>query len=112
MEHDTIEQWLEGITYRPGWSVRYAGELSGGRRYVTVYATEPDVCNPGETFTTSPLFLVPENITQRQFYDWLLDVCIPGIEAHERYEWFRIHGQHWRDPHAPGMPAFATEFSA
>ncbi len=106
-----IKMWLEDVTYRPGWSVDFAGHLRQGS-YITVQATEPNVCNPGEPFRTSPLFRVPDEVvTQEQFLDWVIDTCIPGVETHERYEWFRIAGRHWRDPHAPGMPAFATEFS-
>lgn len=102
-----IRQWLEGVTYKPGWSVEYAGEFRGAH-YINVHATEPNVCKPGEVFRTAPLFRVPE--PREQFLNWVLETCIPGVEAHERYEWFRINGQHWRNPHAPGMPAFATEF--
>ena len=105
-----IQEWLRPITLKPGWRVEYAGSLPQGH-YITVWATEPDVCNPGEVFTTAPLFRVSEEITtSAQFYDWLIDVCIPGVETHERWEWFRVNGEKWRDPHAPGMPAFATDF--
>jgi hypothetical protein len=106
-----IKEWLADLTYRPGWSVSYAGELQQGH-YITVDATAPDVCNPGEVFCTSPLFLVPQGITREKFYDWVIDTCIPGVETHERYENFRVAGKCWRDPHAPGMPAFATEFAS
>jgi hypothetical protein len=104
-----VEEWLRGVTYRPGWSVQYAGSVDNNE-YVTVRAAAPDVCVPGATFTTAPLFRVPDEIvTRTQLLDWVIDTCIPGVEAHERYEWFRIDGQHWRDPHAPGMPAFAVD---
>lgn len=106
-----IKTWLQDVTYRPGWSVDFAGDLTRGL-YITVNATEPNVCSPGEEFHTSPLFRVPDEVvTREQFLDWVLDVCIPGVEKHERYEWFRVDGKHWRDPHAPGMPAFATDFA-
>lgn len=105
----TIGDWLQGLTYKPGWEVRDAGRADG-HHYITVRATEPDTNNPAGQFSTSPLFRIPEGVTQEQFYDWILDVCIPGIETHERWEWLRINGQKWRDPHAPGMPAFATDF--
>lgn len=105
-----IKEWLKGVTYRPGWSVEYAGKLFDGRSYITVSATEPNVCDPSQSFHTMPLFQIPEGITREAFLDWVLDVCIPGVEMHERYEWFRVNGQKWRDPHAPGMPAFATDF--
>ena len=108
---DAICAWLNGVTYRPGWGVRFGLRLDDGRAYVVIEASEPDVCNPGGTFTTAPLFRVPDGITQSDFYDWLIDVCIPGVEQHERWEWFRIDGKHWRDPHAPGMPAFTTDFT-
>lgn len=104
------QEWLAGVTYRPGWSVKPAGELNG-HEYIVVTATEPDVCDPGQEFRTSPLFAIPEHVTTREaFLDWVLDVCIPGVEQHERFEWFRVNGVKWRDPHAPGMPAFATNF--
>jgi len=106
---NVIEQWLQGVTYRPGWSFEYA--KWSGEHCIVVNASEPDVCNPGETFETSPLFRVPDDLTREQFLDWVIDTCIPGVETHERYEWFQIDGEHWRDPHAPGMPAFATKFS-
>jgi hypothetical protein len=110
MKDVDIKGWLKDVTYRPGWSVNFAGQLRGDL-YITVDATEPNVCNPGEEFHTSPLFRVPaEVLTREAFLDWVIDSCIPGVETHERYEWFRIGGRHWRDPHAPGMTAFATDF--
>lgn len=111
VESPTIQDWLRGVTYKPGWTIEFAGQHEGNA-YIVVRATEPDVCNPGEIFTTAPLFKVPENITREQFYDWIIDVCIPGVETHERWEWLRINGGHWRDPHAPGRPAFATDLAA
>lgn len=110
MNEDTVKEWLTGITYRPGWEIRTGG-LHGDDQYVIVWATAPDVCEPGKAFQTGPLFRMPVDITSReQFCDWLMDVCIPGVEQHERYEWFRVDGKHHRDPHAPGMPAFAVNF--
>lgn len=105
-----IKQWLEDVTYRPGWSVTFAGVLRG-QVWINVNLTEPNVCDPGTDFQTSPEFPVSDTVeTRREFLDWVLDVCIPGVEIHERYEWFRVNGKHWRDPHALGMPAFATDF--
>jgi hypothetical protein len=107
----TLNGWLKGVTHRPDWVIKYAGNVDGDH-YVTVRATEVDTVTGG-VFVTSPLFRVPaEMCTAAQFYDWLLDVCIPGIDTHERWEWFRVGGVKWRDPHAPGMPAFATDFPA
>jgi hypothetical protein len=112
LDRATLCDWLVGVTYKPGWSVKFAGPLNDDRLWINVFATEPDVCNPGQTFSTAPLFCVPDDISTRaELYNWILDVCIPGVETHERYEWFRIDGQHWRDPHAPGMPAFAVDFT-
>ena len=110
-DQHTIEDWLRGVTYRPGWSFR-SGGLADGSQYVIVLATGPDVCDPGKRFVAGPLFRVPEDIpTRTQFLDWLVDSCIPGVEEHERWEWFRIDGRRHRNPHAPGMPAFAVDFS-
>lgn len=104
------DEWLQGVTYKPGWAIEYADPWRG-EDYIIVRATEPDVCNPGKVFHTSPSFRVPDEVvTRQQFLDWVIDTCIPGVEAHERYEWFRVGGQHWRDPHAPGMSAFAVDF--
>jgi hypothetical protein len=106
----TISAWLSGVTYRPGWEIRPGGYCDGSQ-WVIVWATERDVCKPGEDFQTGPLFRVPEEVTTRAaFLDWLMDVAIPGVEQHERWEWFRVDGKHHRDPHAAGMPAFATKF--
>jgi hypothetical protein len=113
-----IRTWLKDVTYKPGWSVDYMGNVDG-TDYISVHAAVPDVCIPGGTFHTSPLFAVPVTfavfpddtpLTVDQFFDWILDTCIPGVEQHERYEWFKVGGHHWRDPHAVGMPAFATDF--
>jgi hypothetical protein len=104
-----VEAWLDGVTYRPGWKISCGGFVDG-RQWIIIHATGPDVCEPGKLFKTGPLFKVPEDITKEQFYDWIIDECIPGIEQHERYEWFRINGHHHRNPHAPGMPAFAIKF--
>lgn len=105
-----IREWLKDVTYRPNWEVNYAGGFVNNK-YVTINASEPDVRDPSIPFQTSPLFLVPEDVSRDEFYDWILDFCIPGVEQHERYENFRINGKPHRDPHAPGMPAFATDFN-
>src|SRR4029077_16367895 len=110
LDEPTIVAWLHGVTYKPGWEIR-SGGFSGGHQYVIVWATEADVCKPGEAFHTGPLCQVPDEITTRtQFLDWLMDVAIPGVETHERWEWLRVDGKHHRDPPAPGMPAFAHDF--
>jgi hypothetical protein len=88
--------------------------LSGSRIYLSIHATEPDTNNPEHSrFSATPLFQVPDTIeTPEQFYDWILDVCIPGVDTHERWEWFRVGGKPWRDVHAPGMPAFSVDPNA
>jgi hypothetical protein len=101
----TIAAWLHGVTYRPGWLIH-----PGVGTDVIIWATGTDACNPDGTFEAGPIFPVPERITSReQFLDWLMDECIPGIEQHERMEWFRVDGEKHRDPHAPGLPAFAHD---
>jgi hypothetical protein len=111
IDESVIKIWLKEVTYlRSGWSFDFAKRKDG--LHVLVNATEPDVCNPGEEFTISPGFRVPDEIaTRQQFFDWILDTCIAGIQTHERYEAFRVAGRHWRDPHAAMMPAFATSFT-
>jgi hypothetical protein len=99
--------WLCGVTYKPGWAIRHAG-VFGGDEYIVVEATGPDSNDPGGRFSASPLFKVPDGVSREQFYDWIVDDCIPGVECHERWEWFRVGGVKWRDPHASSMPAFAT----
>ena len=109
---DTITSWLTGVTHRPGWAISYAGPSHDGRQWVSILACDRDTNNPehGE-FSAMPLFQVTDDIdTREKFLDWLLDVCIPGIDTHERMEWFRVNGKPWRDVHAPGRPAFQVSF--
>jgi len=108
---ETVQDWLQGVTHRPGWTIASAGEVDGGA-FITILVTEPDTNNPaGGEFQICPLWRVPDEVhTRDQFYDWILDICIPGIDTHERWEWFRVGGEKWRDPHAQGMPAFAVDF--
>jgi hypothetical protein len=105
-----ITDWLVGVTYKPGWEFSYAGTLTDGRVWITILATDRDTNNPQHgLFEALPLFEVTPDIdTREKFMDWLLDVCIPGIETHERWEWFRDDGKPWRNVHAPDMSAFAT----
>jgi len=105
----TLREWLRPVTYRPGWEIR-SYRLSRGL-CIIIKAIGEDTNDPQKQFSASPLYYVPDEIfTPDQLYDWILDVCIPGIDTHERWEWFRVDGQKWRDPHAPHMPAFAVNF--
>jgi hypothetical protein len=110
MNQETLKEWLAPVTHRPGWQIEAAGHVDG-TDYITILAVGQDTNDPTKWFRTSPLFRVPKDIdTPTQLYNWILDVCIPGIDTHERLEWFKVDGQKWRDVHAPGMPAFATDF--
>jgi hypothetical protein len=43
----TLIGWLEGVTHRPDWVIKYAGKVDGDH-YVTVRATEVDTVTGGE----------------------------------------------------------------
>jgi hypothetical protein len=109
IDEAVIVEWLSRLSYRPDWKISYAGRLEHGQ-YIVILATGQDSHELDGTFRAMPLFKIPVGITCEEFYDWILDTCIPGVDTHERWEWFRVDGQKWRDPHAPGMPAYATDF--
>ena len=113
IDEATLIEWLKPLSHRPGWEIKPAGRAIGGL-YIVITASGQDSNNPNDPtkrFTAGPVFAVPSTIKDAgQLYDWILDECIPGIETHERWEWFRVNGKKWRDPHAVNMPAFATDF--
>lgn len=97
--------WLKEISYRPGWSFRleepWGSNASMGGAVLYVDAHVPDTKPPHDQIFISHSFLLPPPglLDQREsFIDWVLQCC-DLVDRHERYEFFKVNGERWRNPH-------------
>lgn len=102
-----VPSWVEGITYKNGWTfeVFKTDEHPEMNMGPVVFNTEgytytlrvtflaPDVNDPTQTVTIKADYPVPDNqcVTQDVFGTWLLRTVVE-VERHEVQEWLRIGG--------------------
>lgn len=129
---EEVVEWLQGFTYKPDWQFAVVnGGFMDDIVSIRVRAMVPDVRSvadfddmtliPPDPF--QPLFLksdhqmpipikysplsgliqVPPYIESRgDFFRWLLNDGIRGLEGHEILEWGRVNGKPIFDPHPQG----------
>ena len=103
-----IENWLDGLVYKPGWSmyVRDPDSFSGilYTAYVptvAIVANMEDSYHPGRVVKIGMGALVPPEVeTFDQFTAWLAEQLMEA-EKHESQEWLRHKetGKPVKDPH-------------
>lgn len=110
-----VTEWLELVTYRPGWRfelARYPQEEHHGhyvgRLWVRFKCDDTyGRYSPryGDQFEVVANYLVPTYLCedQRRFYTYL-HRCITETEMHELDEWFKVGGRLVSNPHDPNDP--------
>jgi hypothetical protein len=96
---DEVSGWLEGLTYKPGWS--FALEVGGARTVLVVRASEEDA-RGGTPLVVNHRFELPSRAIvgdRRSFVGWLRHM-VGRVELHERDEWLLVDQRRLFDPHA------------
>lgn len=98
LTHAEMRAVLDGVTYKPGWSL-VLRDIPRQGIYFSVLVELENSYQPG---TKVPLRIhspVPPMADRQAFLTWL---CwrLEVIETHEVLEWFKVDGNPWIDPHA------------
>ena len=109
---EEVEDWLVGVTYKPG--VTFTAEHSAPAATVVVRFAADDVRRTEftpdgpklDTIMLTHRLTLPARSTvydRRSFLQWLRH-SLGTIELHERDEWFLVDGRRMYDPHEhPGL---------
>lgn len=94
---------LEGVTYKPGWKLKFEADRYGLAAILQITCTQPDTQPPHRP---RPLMfqrvfdeMTLETMSDADIVSTVISSAIRDFEAHEIDEWFLFHGIHVRDPH-------------
>lgn len=94
-----VEEWLEGVTYKPGWTLDVE---SGPKHTVLVVREATSDSRGGQPLVVTHRFQLPSRAVvgdRHSFVGWLRHV-IGKVELHERDEWLLVDHRRLFDPHA------------
>lgn len=107
-----IDEFVAGISYKPGWSFRVAwpppgDRMLGSQALLVANAYLPDVHNPDKSTlitTTKPLpeYMIRDRGDWRKMLAFEIHELIASLEGHERLEWLRFDGEWIWHPHPGG----------
>ena len=96
---DEVTDWLEGVTYRPGWTF----DVEPGPKQTTLVVRAAAADSRGGTpLVVTHRFSLPGRAVvndRASFIGWLRHV-VGKVELHERDEWLLIDHRRIFDPHA------------
>jgi hypothetical protein len=96
---DEVTAWLDGVTYREGWT--FDVETSGSQTSLVVRVATTDSRGRDPLVVTHRFTLPGRSVVgdRRSFVGWLRHV-IGKVELHERDEWLLVDQRRLFDPHA------------
>lgn len=96
---DEVAEWLEGVTYRAGWTF----DVEPGARQTTLVIRAAAADSRGGTpLVVTHRFTLPLRAVvndRASFIGWLRHV-VGKVELHERDEWLLVDQRRLFDPHA------------
>jgi hypothetical protein len=96
---DDVEEWLEGVTYRSGWTF----DVEPGPTHTTLVIRAATTDSRGGTpLVVTHRFSLPSRAIvhdRASFIGWMRHV-IGKVELHERDEWLLVDHRRLYDPHA------------
>lgn len=100
LTEDEINDHLDRITYKPGWSfAAYTGRWEG--MHLTISTLVDDAFKPGEMVTLRvECFLSPNDYKDTEALEAWLMWRLARIEVHEMREFFKRDGKVVSSPHA------------
>lgn len=99
MQPRDIVAFLQTITYKPGYQLR-AWIAEGGIVRFSVRVSLPDSENPKESNTVAAeCSFHPTDVYKKEHILDDIDRFLRNFELHEMYEWFRVSGTRYRNPH-------------
>lgn len=96
---DEVNEWLDAITYKPGWT--FDVEVGPKHTLLVVRAATAD-SRGGEALVVTHRFTLPGRSIvgdQRSFVGWIRHV-LGKVELHERDEWLLVERGRIFDPHS------------
>lgn len=100
MDAKFIIDEVSRMDWRPGWKLEaYMTEHQG--LWFRASGMVDDAFVEGERVVLDIKSPIPPMRDSRQLADWVL-WRLERIDVHECQEWFRVGGEQWFDPHAPG----------
>lgn len=93
-----LAEWLAAWEYQPGWTFSLHEHPEGP--LLRIEFTVPDSRNPGLMQDQGVWTFVPPCQTPEEFYRWLV-WRLTRIAVHEVYEFARVRGELYLDPHLP-----------
>ena len=96
---DEVDDWLAGVTYRPGWTF----DVEPGPKQTTLVIRAATIDSRGDApLVVTHRFSLPGRAVvndRASFIGWLRHV-IGKVELHERDEWLLVDHRRLFDPHA------------
>ena len=93
-----IQEYLDKVTYKPGWKFRcYDGRWEG--QHLVITTVLPDAYDKGKTTTLDVHSMLPPMETIDQLNTWMM-WRLGRIEIHEMREFYQVDGKLIADPHA------------
>lgn len=99
---------LHGVTYKPGWNLRFEqSEIASNTIQFTATYMAPDSYHPERKIPvlSTKIIPVPVAFTDEEAMKYVIEEVFAAImvfERHEALEFFKIDGNHWRNPHRVG----------
>ena len=94
---EEIQDHLDRITYKPGWSfLAYEGRWEG--HHIAITTCVPDAFNPGKNVTLDVHSMLPPMESTDDLDRWLM-WRLARIEVHEMREWYKRDGWVIDSPH-------------